>query len=101
MSKMLYKRFVEFSHKYKIIRGMLSYGLLYPCGCLAEQTLVEKKNFKTYDWKKCFKYLNHIYFSIKNSKNKNKICFFKLSFPIDSVYLVFSLWDPQYIVGCV
>lgn len=80
MSKMLYKRFVEFSHKYKIIRGMLSYGLLYPCGCLAEQTLVEKKNFKTYDWKKCFKYLNHIYFSIKNSKNKNKICFLNYHF---------------------
>ncbi|XP_065354440.1 protein Mpv17 [Calliphora vicina] len=53
---MLMKRFIEFSHKYKIIRGMISYGLLYPCGSLAEQTLIEKRNFKTYDYKKCLKF---------------------------------------------
>ncbi|KAI8129586.1 hypothetical protein FF38_10647 [Lucilia cuprina] len=53
---MFVKRFVEFSNKYKIIRGMISYGLLYPCGSLAEQTLIEKKTFKTYDWKKCAKF---------------------------------------------
>ncbi|XP_055905614.1 mpv17-like protein isoform X1 [Eupeodes corollae] len=50
------KRFVTFTNKYKIIRGVLSYGALWPCGSLIEQTLIEKRSFGNYDWVKCFKF---------------------------------------------
>jgi len=47
------RNFVNFTNKYKIIRGMISYGTLWPCGSLIEQTMIEKKTFRTYDWMKC------------------------------------------------
>ncbi|XP_059614256.1 uncharacterized protein LOC132260262 [Phlebotomus argentipes] len=40
--------------RYKIIRGMTSYSVLWPCGSLIQQT-IEGKNFSTYDWGKCFR----------------------------------------------
>ena len=62
---MMVKRFIEFTHKYKIVRGMISYGLLWPCGSLVEQTLIEKRTFKTYDWRKCFKWAKMAYFPLR------------------------------------
>ncbi|XP_055382940.1 uncharacterized protein LOC129613056 [Condylostylus longicornis] len=50
------KTIMQFSEKHKIIRGMISYALLWPCGSLIEQTFVEKKNFSNYDWSKCIKF---------------------------------------------
>ncbi|XP_055919335.1 mpv17-like protein isoform X2 [Eupeodes corollae] len=44
------------SNKWKIIRGMISYGIIWPCASLIEQTLVEKKTFKNYDWMKCLRF---------------------------------------------
>ncbi|XP_013098112.1 uncharacterized protein LOC106080998 [Stomoxys calcitrans] len=52
----VFRTFSEFTHKHQILRGMISYGILFPCGSLAEQTLVEKRNFRTYDWNKCLKF---------------------------------------------
>lgn len=52
---MLLKAFIDFTNRYKIVRGMISYGLLWPCGSLIEQTLVEKRTFQTYDWMKCLR----------------------------------------------
>lgn len=47
-------RFVkEFMREYKIVRGMLAYSILWPIGSMAQQTFVEGKNFRTYDYKKC------------------------------------------------
>lgn len=51
----MFRNFVNFTNKYKIIRGMISYGTLWPCGSLIEQTLIEKKTFQTYDWMKCLR----------------------------------------------
>ncbi|XP_073824036.1 pasang lhamu isoform X1 [Musca autumnalis] len=56
MRMLMLRKFSEFTHKYKILRGMIAYGLLWPCGSLAEQTLIEKRTFRTYDWKKCLKF---------------------------------------------
>ncbi|XP_037947500.1 mpv17-like protein [Teleopsis dalmanni] len=50
------RNFINFTHKYKIVRGMISYGLLWPCGCLIEQTIIEKRTFRNYDWKKCLRF---------------------------------------------
>ncbi|KAL9888721.1 pasang lhamu isoform 1-T7 [Glossina fuscipes fuscipes] len=49
-------KFANFTNRYKVIRGMISYGLLWPTGCLFEQTFVEKRTFQTYDWDKCLRY---------------------------------------------
>ncbi|GAB0093225.1 SYM1 [Sergentomyia squamirostris] len=40
--------------QYKIVRGMASYSLLWPCGSLIQQT-IEGKTWKTYDWNKCLR----------------------------------------------
>lgn len=50
----------HFFAEYQIIRGMVSYAVLWPTGSLVEQTLVEKRNWQTYDWNKCLRY-NYIY----------------------------------------
>lgn len=49
----MFKKVVHIFTEYKIIRGMLSYAVLWPVGSLIEQTMVEKRNWQTYDWKKC------------------------------------------------
>lgn len=53
----MFKRLVILTNEYKIIRGMISYGTLWPLGSLIEQTLVEKRNYKTYDWMKFLRYI--------------------------------------------
>lgn len=52
----MFKQFIAFTNKHKIVRGILSYGTLWPCGSLIEQTLIEKRNIQTYDWVKCLKF---------------------------------------------
>lgn len=49
----MWKRVLAFTNDYKIVRGMLSYSVLWPVGSLLQQTFIEKKNYKTYDWMKC------------------------------------------------
>lgn len=51
----MYQRLVHLTNKYKILRGMISYAILWPVGNLIEQRLVEKKTFETFDWKKCLR----------------------------------------------
>ncbi|XP_037026586.1 mpv17-like protein [Bradysia coprophila] len=50
------KRLIAFTNEHKILRGMASYAILWPVGNLIQQTVVEKKNFNTYDWKKCLRF---------------------------------------------
>lgn len=46
----------DVTSKYKIIRGVIAYAILWPIGCLMQQTLIEKKTFKDYDWHKCIRW---------------------------------------------
>lgn len=55
----MYQRLKRLTNEYKILRGMLSYGTLWPIGNLLEQTLVEKRNIHTYDWQKCMRISLH------------------------------------------
>lgn len=50
----------DVTNRYKIIRGVIAYAILWPIGCLLQQTIVEKKSFKDYDWAKCLRYGNII-----------------------------------------
>lgn len=43
----------EVLKEYPIIRGMISYSILYPIGSIIEQTFIEDKNIKTYNYVKC------------------------------------------------
>ncbi|XP_031619863.1 protein sym1 isoform X2 [Contarinia nasturtii] len=52
----MFKKVTHVFNEYKILRGMLSYAVLWPVGSLMEQTLVEKRNWQTYDWKKCLRF---------------------------------------------
>lgn len=54
----MYKRVVHLLNEYKILRGMISYSVLWPIGSLMEQTFIEKKNYDTYNWKKCLRLLS-------------------------------------------
>lgn len=58
----MFKHVAHVFREYKILRGMVSYAVLWPVGSLIEQTLVEKKNFQTYDWKKCLRFDIIFYF---------------------------------------
>jgi len=51
----MFRSLVNITSKYKVLRGMISYGTLWPCGSLIEQTMIEKKTFRTYDWMKCLR----------------------------------------------
>jgi len=56
----MFRNFVNLTNKYKVLRGMLSYGTLWPCGCLIEQTMVEKRTFRNYDWMKCLRWATNL-----------------------------------------
>lgn len=45
----------DITSRYKIIRGVIAYAVLWPFGCLLQQTIIEKKTFSEYDWKKCLR----------------------------------------------
>lgn len=55
----------HFFAEYQIIRGMVSYAVLWPTGSLVEQTLVEKRNWRTYDFNKCLRLEPTIFISYK------------------------------------
>lgn len=40
---------------YPVIKGMISYGVIWPCGSLIQQT-ISGKRLDTYDWNKCLKF---------------------------------------------
>ncbi|XP_053618390.1 mpv17-like protein [Plodia interpunctella] len=48
-------RCVVIFKKYPLIRGMLSYAVIWPTSSLIQQTF-EGKNIETYDWKRCARY---------------------------------------------
>ncbi|KAH8318128.1 hypothetical protein KR074_010471 [Drosophila pseudoananassae] len=56
MAANMFRNFVNFTNKHRVIRGMISYGTLWPCGSLIEQTLIERRTFQTYDWMKCLRW---------------------------------------------
>lgn len=56
----VFRKLSQISEKYRILRGMASYAVLWPCASLAEQTLCEGRTFKNYDWKKCAKWVKTI-----------------------------------------
>ncbi|XP_067643724.1 uncharacterized protein plh isoform X2 [Eurosta solidaginis] len=55
-SMKMFRQLIEFTSRYKVVRGMLSYGTLWPCGCLIEQTIIEKRTYHDYDWMKCLRF---------------------------------------------
>uniref|UniRef100_W8C6Y9 Mpv17-like protein n=1 Tax=Ceratitis capitata TaxID=7213 RepID=W8C6Y9_CERCA len=44
-----------FANAHPLAKGMISYAVLWPTGCLIQQTM-EGKNLKTYDWMSCLRY---------------------------------------------
>ncbi|KAL1491529.1 hypothetical protein ABEB36_012113 [Hypothenemus hampei] len=45
----LYSRFAAFAVKHPIVKGMISYGTLWPTSCLIQQT-ISGKTIENYDW---------------------------------------------------
>ncbi|KAK9873334.1 hypothetical protein WA026_022140 [Henosepilachna vigintioctopunctata] len=45
----LFKHIIKLSRKYPIIRGLASYAIICPAGCLFQQTY-EGKNLQSFDW---------------------------------------------------
>ncbi|XP_055618559.1 mpv17-like protein [Toxorhynchites rutilus septentrionalis] len=44
-----------FLNRYPVARGMLTYSLLWPTGCLIQQSLAGT-HWRDYDWRKCFRF---------------------------------------------
>ncbi|XP_055371416.1 mpv17-like protein [Condylostylus longicornis] len=42
--------------KHPLIKGMLSYGTLWPTACFIQQTAIEGKKIENVDWIRCLKY---------------------------------------------
>lgn len=42
--------------RYPIVRGMLSYALIWPTSSLIQQTFIQKKTWENYDWSQVGKY---------------------------------------------
>lgn len=47
---MVFSRFVNFSRKHPIVRGMVAYSLLWPGSNLCQQTFTGKR-WDNYDWR--------------------------------------------------
>lgn len=45
----MYSRFVAFTRRHPVVRGMLSYATIWPTSCLIQQT-ISGKRWDTYDW---------------------------------------------------
>ncbi|XP_055914194.1 mpv17-like protein [Eupeodes corollae] len=41
--------------RHPIIKGMVSYAILWPCGSAIQQ-VIEGKTLETFDWKRCFRF---------------------------------------------
>ncbi|KAG5671233.1 hypothetical protein PVAND_001442 [Polypedilum vanderplanki] len=46
---------LKFLRKHRIVRGMLSYSILWPVGCMLQQTF-EGKSISEYDWKRILRF---------------------------------------------
>ncbi|XP_058442677.1 mpv17-like protein [Malaya genurostris] len=44
-----------FFNRYPVARGMLTYSLMWPTGCLVQQTIAGT-DWRNYDWNKCFRF---------------------------------------------
>lgn len=44
-----------FNTRHPMIRGMISYAVLWPCGSAIQQ-VIEGKTLETFDWKRCFRF---------------------------------------------
>lgn len=51
----LFRKLLKFSYKYPIVRGIGSYALICPSGCLIQQSY-EGKSLKNYDWNRVFRF---------------------------------------------
>ncbi|XP_050078611.1 mpv17-like protein [Anopheles maculipalpis] len=47
--------FVQWIKRYPVVRGMITYSLLWPTGCFIQQKLSGKK-INEIDWKKCWRF---------------------------------------------
>ncbi|XP_072383007.1 mpv17-like protein isoform X1 [Diabrotica undecimpunctata] len=45
----VFSRFSAFTSKHPVIRGMLSYGIIWPTSCIIQQTIAGK-TWENYDW---------------------------------------------------
>lgn len=48
-------RFSSFTHRHPIIRGMLSYAIIWPTSCIIQQTIAGK-TWENYDWKQAMRF---------------------------------------------
>lgn len=73
--RIIFVKFREISHKYPIVRGMVSYSIIWPTACLLQQKIIGKEEFNyaeaarfslygglyvaptLYCWLKCASYL--------------------------------------------
>lgn len=55
----MYHRLKALTVTYPILRGMISYSVVWPIGNLMEQSLMEKRNIRTYDYGKCMRVSLH------------------------------------------
>ncbi|XP_065080077.1 mpv17-like protein [Ochlerotatus camptorhynchus] len=55
MIPMMFNRARVFLNRYPVARGMVTYSLLWPTGCLIQQSVTGTK-WRDLDWKKCFRF---------------------------------------------
>lgn len=48
-------RFSAFTHKHPVVRGMLSYAIIWPTSCIIQQTIADK-TWKNYDWMQALRF---------------------------------------------
>ncbi|XP_076250883.1 mpv17-like protein [Rhynchophorus ferrugineus] len=51
----IFSKFVAFTNRHPVIRGMLSYGTIWPTSCLIQQTMAGK-NINNYDWMQALRF---------------------------------------------
>ncbi|CAH0556166.1 unnamed protein product [Brassicogethes aeneus] len=54
----VFSRFAAFTHRHPIIRGMLSYGAIWPTSSLIQQTMAGK-TWETYDWMQAVRFATY------------------------------------------
>lgn len=48
-------RISAFTNKHPVVRGMLSYAIIWPTSCIIQQTIADK-TWKNYDWKQALRF---------------------------------------------
>lgn len=48
-------RFVSFTNRHPVIRGMISYATIWPTSCIIQQSF-QGKTYRNYDWSQVLKY---------------------------------------------